>query len=310
MSSRSYHGPSNVAAGLLYGLVAVILFSLTLPATRLALVSFDPVLVGLGRGLLAACFAAPLLYFTRQRRPSRAQAGSLLIVILGGIVGFPVLSAWAMQYVPASHGAVVIGLLPLSTALTGTLRAHDRPSPLFWFASVLGSVAVVVFALARGGGHLHWADLALLGAVIATSLAYAEGGRLARELGGWQVTCWSLVLASPFLLLAVAYLVSKHGLHGTPTAWAGFAYVSLISAFLAFFAWFHALSLGGVAKVGQVQLFQPFFTLIFSALFFGETFSTQALLAMICVALSIYLGRRGGVAFAPSGKRANGKLEM
>jgi drug/metabolite transporter (DMT)-like permease len=281
------------------GSLGVLSFSITLPATRVAVGSLNPFLVGMGRAMVAALFAGPLLYFTRQPWLTRAQLRSMALVMLGVIAGFPILSAWAMQRVPASHGAVVLGLLPLATALAGALRAHERPSPSFWFASALGSLSVIAYALASGGGSFDPADLALVAAVFLAALGYAEGGRLAREIGSWQVICWALVLGFPLLLGPVTHLIHRDGLHATPQAWLGFAYVSLFSAFLGFFAWYRGLAMGGVARVGQVQLLQPFFTLAFSALFLHEPFSLGALGAMSFVAVSILLSRRSEVKILP-----------
>jgi drug/metabolite transporter (DMT)-like permease len=281
------------------GLLGVLSFSMTLPATRLAVASLNPFIVGMGRAMVAALFAGPLLYFTKQPFLTKPQLRSMALVMLGVIAGFPILSAWAMQRVPASHGAVVLGLLPLTTALAGALRAHERPSPSFWFASALGSFAVIAYALASGGGTFDPADLALLASVFLAALGYAEGARLAREIGGWQVICWALVLGFPLMVVPVALLVRAHGLHATPQAWCGFAYVSMFSAFLGFFAWYRGLALGGVARVGQVQLLQPFFTLAFSAWLLHEHFSLGALGAMSFVAISILLSRRSTVKILP-----------
>jgi drug/metabolite transporter (DMT)-like permease len=281
--------------GLAFGLIGVIAFSITLPATRLAVGSFHPLFVGLGRELVAACLAAPLLYFTRQVRPTGSQLRGLSLVVLSLIIGFPTLSAWAMQRVDASHGAVVLGLLPAATAVAGFLRAHERPSFGFWCASAVGSCTVIAFALAAGGGEFRGADLALLGSVVCAALGYAEGGRLGREMGGWQVICWALVLGLPLLVPSVAWLVWQHGLIATPAAWTGFAYVSVVSAFLAFFAWYHGLAIGGVARVGQLQLLQPFFTLAFAAIFLGERFGFGAILCATLVTLSIFAARKSTV---------------
>jgi len=283
------------ARGLVFGLIAVIAFSVTLPATRLAVASLHPLFVGLGRELVAACLAAPLLYFTRQPLPTWPQLRSLSLVVLGVIIGFPTLSAWAMHRVDASHGAVVLGLLPAATAVAGCLRAHERPSLGFWLASAAGSGTVIAFALAAGGGGFRGADLALFGSVICAALGYAEGGRLSREMGGWQVICWALVLGAPLVLPPLVWIVREHGLAATPAAWTGFAYVSLVSAFLGFFAWYHGLAIGGVARVGQLQLLQPFFTLAFAALFLGERFGPGAILCATLVTLSIFLGRRSRI---------------
>lgn len=284
--------PESSLRGFGWGLLGVLAFSLTLPATRAAVASFDPFLVGLGREFVAACLAGPLLFFTKQPRPTAAQVRGLLLVVFGLVLGFPTLSAWAMHRVDASHGAVVLGILPLATAIAGSLRAHERPSLAFWGASIFGSTAVVLFALAAGDGGFRSADWALLGSVICTALGYAEGGRLSREMGSWQVICWAVVLGFPLLLPAVGYLIWRDGLVATPASWAGFIYVSLVSAFLGFFAWYRGLAIGGVARVGQLQLLQPFFTLAFAALFLGERFGLGAMLTAGVVALSIFVGRK------------------
>ena len=286
---------ANQFRGLAFGLLGVVGFSATLPATRLAVASFDPFFVGLGREIVAATFAASLLIWTRQPWPNAAQRRSLRLVIVGVIFGFPVCSAWAMQRVDASHGAVILGLLPLATAIAGFLRANERPSVGFWIASAVGSFTVVGYSLSAGGGSFRSGDWALLASVLLAALGYAEGGRLGREIGGWQVICWALVFGTPLLLPIVGFLIWKHGLQATPSAWAGFFYVSLVSAFLGFFAWYHGLAIGGVARVGQIQLLQPFFTLAISALFLGEHFSPGAAIAMTVVALSIFAGRRAKI---------------
>ncbi|HXH02519.1 MAG TPA: DMT family transporter [Candidatus Competibacteraceae bacterium] len=267
--------------GLLYGLLGVAGFSVTLPATRLAVAELPPLFVGLGRALLAAALAALLLALLRPPRPTARQWRGLVIVAAGVILGFPLLSAWAMQWLPANHGAVWNGLLPLATALAAMLRAGERPAAAFWRYSVLGSAIVVGYALGSGDGRLHPADLLMLGAVAAAALGYAEGGRLARELGGWQVICWALLLAAPFLAVPVAW----HWPAGTASwaAWAGFAYVGVVSMFLAFFAWYRGLALGGIARVGQVQLLQPFLTFLASALLLGEAVTPLTLAVALAV---------------------------
>jgi drug/metabolite transporter (DMT)-like permease len=295
-------GDGRVATkGFAFGFLGVLGFSFTLPATRMAVATLDPLVVGLGRALVAACLAMPLLYFTRQRLPSRRHWPGIAVVLIGVVIGFPTLSAWAMRFVPASHGAVVLALLPLLTAIAAVFRAHERPSAAFWYISVLGSLAVVTYALSMGGGRLHPADLALFGAAALAALGYAEGARLARELGGWQVICWALVSSMPVLVWPVGFAVWRHGLHGVAlSSWVGFAYVSLVSMFLAFFAWYHGLATGGVARVSQLQLLQPFLTLGLAALFLGERFGAGAMLASAVVAASIYVTRRCRVASTSS----------
>lgn len=290
---------SSSTAGWLYGLLGMLSFSLTLPATRLAVAELNPTFVGLGRALVAAILAAILLTLTQQPVPSRAQIGSLLLVAAGVVVGFPILSAWALRIVPASHGAIMLGLLPLATVIAGVLRAGDRPSRGFWLASSAGSSVVIVFAIVSGGGHVQGADLALLVAVIAAAIGYAEGARLAREIGSWQVICWALLVAAPFLLVPVG-LTLVSGVHGSASAWIGFAYVSVFSMFLGFFAWYRGLALGGVARVGQLQLLQPFFTLGASALLLGEQVTPATILVAVVVAIIVALGRKARVDRVPT----------
>jgi len=287
--------PADRRRGLLYGLLGVACFSLTLPATRIAVTGLDPVFVGLGRAVVAALLAAFALMATRSPWPGRALLPRIAIVAGGVIVGFPLFTALAMRHVPASHGAIVIGVLPLATALAGAWLAHERPAPAFWLCSVAGSAVVVTFALWRGGGTLQLADLLLLAAVAAAAIGYAEGGRLARTLGGWQVISWALVLAAPLVLLPTLWVVDARIVSASPAAWAGFAYVSVVSMFLGFFAWYRGLALGGIAVVGQTQLLQPFLTLFASALLLGEPLDPATFVAAGLVVVAIALARRFAV---------------
>lgn len=283
---------ADTARGMTLGLTGVLIFSLTLPMTRVAVRELDPVLVGLGRALAASVLAALLLAVTRQPWPTRAQWKSLAIVALGVIVGFPVFSSIAMRSLPASHGAVVTGLLPLATALAAAWRLGERPSRRFWGYALAGSALVIAFALREGGGSVHAADGALLVAVLLGALGYAEGGKLAVRLGGWQVISWALVLSAPVLVLPVGWLAWRQAGPISTAAWATFAYVALFSQFLGFFAWYRGLALGGVARVGQVQLLQIFFTLGFAALFFGERVDPWTWVFAAAVLGMVMLARR------------------
>lgn len=276
--------------GFIYGFVGVLVFSLTLPATRMAVFDLDPVFVGLGRAVVAAGLSLIVLLFTRQTFPPWRSLPRFAIVIIGVVIGFPLLSALAMRDAPASYGAVITGLLPLSTAICGVWRAGERPSLQFWIFAVAGSLLVVTFALISGAGSLVHADLALLGAVAAAGLGYAEGAILARTFGAWQVICWSLVLSVPMLIPVVFQYRPSSFSSVSNSAWLGFFYVSLFSMFLGFFAWYRGLALGGIARVGQIQLLQPFLTILASAVFLGEHLSLTtlgfALGVICCVALS------------------------
>jgi drug/metabolite transporter (DMT)-like permease len=265
-----------------WGFVGVALFSLSLPATRVAVEDLDATFVGLGRALVAAVLAGALLAIRRERLPDRRDLPRFLIVGVGVVIGFPLLSALALRHLSSAHASVVVGLLPAATAAWAVARAGERPPRAFWVAVVAGLVAVLAFAVTQGVDGLAGADLLVLGAVALGGLGYAEGGALSRRYGGWQVICWALVLTAPFLVIPVAIAIPG-GLHGDLEAWAGFSYVAVVSMFLAFFAWYHGLALGGVAKIGQVQLAQPVLTLVWSALLLAE----QVTAAMVLAALAV-----------------------
>jgi drug/metabolite transporter (DMT)-like permease len=281
--------------GLIYGLFGILIFSLTLPATRMALSSFDPTFVGLGRSIGAATLSLILLIAKRQTIPSKQYLPNFFVVVAGVIIGFPLLSAIAMQDAPASQGAVIVGLLPLFTALSGVLRAGERPPVKFWIFAGLGSALVLGFAIISGGGALRWADWALLGAVVAAGLGYAEGAVLARKLGSWQVICWALVLAAPVLLPIAWHHGPADWRSISPGALVGFLYVTVFSMFLGFFAWYHGLALGGVARVGQLQLIQPFLTIVASSLLLGEPLTLITLGFAIAVIICVALGRQAQI---------------
>jgi len=284
--------PRDRRRGLWLGFVGVAAFSVTLPATRAAVVALDPVFVGLGRAIVAAALAAATLAWAGARLPPLRLWPRLAVVAAGVVVGFPLFSAWAMREVPAAHGAVVVGLLPLATAAAGAWLAHERPRRRFWICALLGSAVVVAFAIWQGGGSVQAADGFLVAAVVSAAIGYAEGARLVRELGSWQVISWALLLAAPLLALPT-YLTAPRELAAVPwQAWAGFAYVAVVSMYVGFFAWYRGLALGGIAAVGQVQLLQPFLTIVASAILLGERIEIATFVAAGLVIAAIALGRR------------------
>ncbi|TDF81742.1 DMT family transporter [Pseudomonas sp. H9] len=290
---------SRENTGMALGLLGVIIFSLTLPMTRIVVQEMHPLLNGLGRALLAAIPAALLLFWRREKWPTWQQIKGLSLVALGVILGFPVFSAWAMQTVPASHGALVNGLQPLCVAFYAAWLSHERPSKAFWACAAAGSALVLVYAMIMGAGQIQAGDLLMLAAIAVGGLGYAEGGRLAREMGGWQVICWALVLASPLLIGPVVYLALQHQGPVSAQTWWAFGYVSLFSQFIGFFAWYAGLALGGIARVSQIQLLQIFFTIAFSALFFGEQVESITWLFAAGVIGTVVLGRKTRVYPAP-----------
>lgn len=298
MSNATPFGRITQAAapGLLLGALGVVVFSFSLPATKLAVADLDPWLVAFGRAAVAAALASLVLRATRAPRPSAAQWRRLAIVAGGVVVGFPLGTSIALETSDAAHGAVVVALLPASTAVAAVVRAGERPSPRFWAAAAAGLAVALAFALAQSDGGVTTVDLALLAAVGACAIGYAEGGALSRELGGAQTICWALVLSAPLTLAITAVATATTDLaHAGATAWLGFAYVSAFSMFLGFFAWYAGLARGGVAKVGQVQLAQPMLTLGWSALVLGEHVGPGALLAAAAVVACVVGTQRARV---------------
>jgi drug/metabolite transporter (DMT)-like permease len=280
---------------MLLGLAGVAIFSLTLPFTRLAVAGLDPVFVAMGRALAAALLALCWLQWKRAPLPTRAQLPTLAAVTIGCVIGFPLLTSIAMRTLPASHGAVLVGILPLATALCSAMRGHERPSPGFWVMAAAGSALVIGFALRQGDGGLHGADLAVLAAVLLAALGYAEGGRLSQSMGGEQVIAWALVLSLPVALPATAWLLWRDWsmVAAAPaSSWLGFGYVSVFSMFIGFFFWYRGMAVGGVARVGQVQLVQPGLTLLGAALILNETLHIEHILFTFAVIAVVGAGKR------------------
>lgn len=256
--------------GWLNGLIGVAIFSASLPATRVAVAGFSPLFLTSARAVLAALLGWALLALRREARPAGSDLTSLAIVSAGAVIGFPLLTALALQRMTSAHSIVFIGLLPLSTAIFGTLRGGDRPKPAFWLFSIIGAAAVAGFALRASTDRSIAADMLMSLAIVVCGLGYAEGGRLARRLGGWQVISWALLISAPIMLtLAIASRPVNWAAIGLP-AWLGLAYVSIFSALVGFIFWYRGLALGGIARVGQIQLLQPFMGLALAGFVLGE----------------------------------------
>ncbi|MEZ5775131.1 MAG: DMT family transporter [Hyphomicrobiaceae bacterium] len=289
--------------GLLYGLVGVVIFGLTLPAMRIAVAELDPLFVGLGRSLIAAVIAAASLAAARAPWPKRDDLPLLAITAAGVVFGFPALSAIAMVHAPAGHGGVVLAILPLATALASVVFAGERPSLGFWLSAVAGSGAVAAFAVLDGAfarAGIGAADLALVVAVVAAAIGYATGAVLTRRLGGWQTISWTLVLSFPVLAVVVPLVSGPIAWHASTAAWSAFGYVAVMSQYLGFFFWNKGLALGGVARVGQVQLLQTFVTLGGAGLVVGEPIGPLEIGFAAVVVAIVAIGRRMRVAgYAP-----------
>lgn len=270
------------------GLLGVIIFSGSLPATKVAVGGFTPIFLTSARAVIATLLGAALLLALRHKRPERDDLVPLAVVALGVVIGFPLLTALALQHVTSAHSIVFVGLLPLTTAIFGVIRGGERPKPVFWLFSLVGAASVAGFALATSGFGLLAGDVLMLAAILLCGLGYAEGARLSRRLGGWQVISWALVLAFPVMaVIAVATLPDVWTGIGGP-AWLGLAYVSVFSMLVGFVFWYRGLALGGIAGVSQLQLLQPFLGLALAALLLGEPVAWTMIavtgLVVVCVA--------------------------
>ncbi|WP_296659295.1 DMT family transporter [Paraburkholderia sp.] len=277
--------------GWLCGLAGVLIFSGSLPATRVAVLGLAPLFVTGARAAIAGVLAVLLLTVFRAARPGRKEIGSLVIVALGVVVGFPLLTAFALRHVSSAHAIVFVGLLPLATAIFGVLRGGERPQAAFWFFSAIGSAAVVAFALGRGGEASPVGDALMLGAIVVCGLGYAEGARLTRHLGGWQVICWALVISLPVMAPLAWWMRPASFAAVDAAAWWGLAYVTLFSMLIGFVFWYRGLALGGIAGVGQLQLLQPFFGFVLAAFVLHEAVP-PAMIGVTAVVIACVAGAR------------------
>lgn len=281
-------GMDKTASGWMNGFIGVLIFSGSLPATRVAVADFDPIFLTSARAAIAGLLGLAMLMLFRQKRPERSDFLSLVIVALGVVVGFPLLTALALKHVTSAHSIIFVGLLPLATAIFGVLRGGERPRPAFWLFSCIGSALVGGFAFSQGVTASPIGDGLMLAAIIVCGLGYAEGAALSRRLGGWQVICWALAISLPIMLvLTFATLPSSFAGVGSG-AWAGLAYVSLFSMLIGFVFWYRGLAQGGIAAVGQLQLLQPFFGLALAATLLHEQVSPLMIVVTLGVVACVF----------------------
>ncbi|ESX95531.1 DMT family transporter [Mesorhizobium sp. LNJC405B00] len=278
----------KTASGWVNGFIGVLIFSGSLPATRVAVADFDPTFLTSARAAIAGLLGLAMLVLFQQRRPARSDFLSLVIVALGVVVGFPLLTALALKHVTSAHSIIFVGLLPLATAIFGVLRGGERPRPAFWLFSCIGSALVAGFALMQGVTASPVGDGLMLAAIIVCGLGYAEGAALSRRLGGWQVICWALAISLPIMLvLTFATLPPSFAGVGSG-AWVGLAYVSLFSMLIGFVFWYRGLAQGGIAAVGQLQLLQPFFGLALAATLLHEQVSPLMVVVTLGVVACVF----------------------
>ena len=306
---------ATINKGLWLGLLGIVIFSVTLPMTRLAVGTpeasqMSGLFIAMGRAVVAAGLSAALLLATRAPLPSRGDWLPLAITASGVVFGFPLLTSIAMRYVEAMHASVIVGVLPLATAAVGALLHRQRPSTGFWLCAALGSVLVVVFAVLRSG-HSHgaltisFADLLLLVAMGCAAVGYCYGGRLAHHMRAEHVICWALVMSLPLTLPLAIFSWPTQAIQ--PAAWWGFAYVAVFSMWLGFFAWYRGLALGGTVRVSQVQLVQPFLSMLFAIPLLGENLDAVTVGFGLAVIATVFIGKQMPVGSAPINKAQQAK---
>src|SRR6201996_4220454 len=292
LSQTSAPAVSREKLGLLLGFVGMAIFGGTLPATRIAVSAIDPIAVTAMRTAIAGVCSLALLIVLRRPLPPRRLWFQFVVAMLCVSILFPFLMALAVQTVDASHGGVVMGALPLATALAAVLITHERPKPMFWIASVAGAALVVAFALRQGGGTFSSGDLLLFAAVAVSAIGYAYSGRLTAEMPGWEVISWVLVIALPISLPAALLTMPSDLTHIPLQPWLALFYVAIFSQWIGFFAWNAGMAMGGIARVSQMQLLQPFVTFALAATFNGETITPSILLFAGAVVVTVAISTR------------------
>jgi len=280
--------------GLLLGVLGVVIFAMTVPMTRLAVGPSDapqlpPLFVTAGRAAFAGCLSLAYLWAVGAPRPGHGHRLALFVSALGTVVGFPLFLGLALRRVDAMHAAVVTGVLPLATAIAAAVAFRQRPSAGFWACALLGCALVLGFALCKGSGSLVVADALLLGAVASAAIGYVAGARLSAQMPAEHVICWVLVLSLPATLSAAFVTWPTHA--ASVAAWSGFAYVTVFSMWLGFFAWYRGLALGGTVRVSQVQLLQPFLAMLFAVPVLGERLDATTLTFALGVVATVFTGR-------------------
>lgn len=282
--------------GWVNGFIGVLIFAGSLPATKLAVLSFSPIFLTGTRAVIAAVIAGLCLYLSQQfnfKNLTRQQFKSLIIVAVGVVIGFPLFTALALESITSSRAILFVGLLPLATAIFAMYRASERLNDKFWIFAILGAMSVIAYMTTQDTSQsFHLGDFYMLISILLCGLGYAEGGQLSKTFGGWQVICWALIIAFPVMLILMIYTLPDHFNNVQSSSIWGLLYVSIFSMLIGFFFWYKGLALGGVSKVGQIQLLQPIFGLILSALLLNEQISSMMILTMFMVLLCIFLAKK------------------
>jgi len=299
LSQESSSSLSRERLGLVLGFVGMVIFGGTLPATRIAVAAIDPLALTAMRTAIAGLCSLALLIVLRRKFPPRELWFQLAVASICVVILFPFLMALAVQTVDASHGGVVMGALPIATAFVAVLITHERPRRLFWIASLAGAALVVAFALRQGGGSLTPGDLLLFAAVAASAIGYAFSGRLTASMPGWEVISWALVIALPVSLPSAVLSLPANLDQIALKPWLAVLYVALFPQWIGFFAWNAGLAMGGIARVSQMQLLQPFVTFALAAIFIGEPITPQIVLFAAAVVATVAISTQTRSRMAP-----------
>ena len=278
--------------GMLIGFIGILIFSLTLPVTKIAVLTFNPYFIAFGRACLAGLFALAYLLYARAPLPSKADLAKIAVIALGVVFGFPIFTTVAMEEGSSSHGAVILGMMPLATTVIGVLRFKERPSIGFWLVSILGAGLVMTYALLKSSGSLSYIDGLLVLGGICACIGYVEGGELSRRMNPRAVISWALLISLPINIIATYFTFSPAYWSADAIALTSFIYLSLFPMYLGFFFWYEGLAIGGIARVSQVQLVQPFCTLLAASFFLGDPLTAMNMVFAFLVVSTVVLSKR------------------
>lgn len=278
--------------GMLIGFIGILVFSLTLPISKIAVVSFNPYFIAFGRASLAGLVALVYLSYKQVPLPSKSDLVKCAVIALGVVFGFPIFTTVAMKEGSSSHGAVILGMMPLATTVTGVIRFKERPSIGFWLVSILGAGLVVIYALLKSAGSFTYVDGLLVLGGICACVGYVEGGELSRKMNPRVVISWALVISLPINMVATYLTFSSAYWSADTIAWTSFVYLSIFPMYLGFFFWYEGLAIGGIARVSQVQLIQPFCTLLASSFFLGDHLTMMNMVFAFLVVSTVILSKR------------------
>ena len=283
---------SNETKGMLIGVIGITMFSLTLPFTQMAVKELSPFFVAFSRATIAGFCALILLILGKYKLPTKNQIKRLIIIAIGIVYGFPIFTSMAMTTLPSSHSGIVLGILPLTMSVLAAIRYKEKASLAYWITSIIGASLVITYAFIDNNGFLIKEDLWLLFAILFVSVGYSEGGNLSKEMGSIAVVSWALVLTLPFNIIATYFFYETSFSSVSLQALISLSYVGLFSMYIGFFFWYKGIAIGGISRVGQVQLIQPFLTIVAAFFLTNEKITFLNILFALMVLVVIIIGRK------------------